>query len=268
MRQGSTEQNGVRLHWRLAEGPGPALTLIHGGYLDSRAWEQHLEALSDRFTVLAPDVRGYGDSTGPGGPWAVSDWGSDLLALWSDLGIDRSYLLGFSMGGLIALDVASRAPERLAGLILVSTTARFSDEARERYRVAAGGFGPEQFDAALARHLEVAFTPSFRDERPDFMAEYERRARGTPLESVRNTMLALGEADYTAELAGIELPALVIHGTADQVTGGAHPAALVAGLPDVREEVLEGAGHTLHLERPEVFAELVTSFVDEVEARG
>ena len=258
----------MQLHYRLAEGPGPTITLIHGGYLDSRAWEQHLAALSDRFTVLAPDVRGYGDSVDSGGPWSVADWGSDLLALWSELGISRSYLLGFSMGGLIALDVASRAPERLAGLILVSTTARFSDEARERYLAAADGFGKEQFDAALGRHLEVAFTPAFRAERPDFMAEYERRARGTPLESVRNTMLALGEADYSAELAGIELPALVIHGTADQVTGGEHPAALVAGLPNVREEVLEGAGHTLHLERPDVFTELVSGFVDEVEARS
>jgi pimeloyl-ACP methyl ester carboxylesterase len=244
------------------------LTLVHGGWGDSDAWRGVLPGLEQTFRVLTYDARGYGETDQPSETWLVADWAADLRGLWDQLGVARSWLLGFSMGGLIALDVVSTDPDRVAGLLLVSTTCRFTDAARERFRANVPGFDATRYDAALERHLGAAFAPSFREANPGFLEDYGARARrATSVATVRNTMIALDEADYREELAGIECPTLIVNGSEDPVTGEEHAAALHAGIQGSERRVIDGGGHSLHLERPDTFVELVTEFVQGAETR-
>jgi pimeloyl-ACP methyl ester carboxylesterase len=254
-------------HYELTGTTGPTLTLVHGGWLDSRAWTRHVSRLARSFRVLTFDVRGYGRSR-PGGEIAAIDgWGDQLRSLWTTLGIEVSHLLGFSMGGLIALDVTLKDPDRVASLILVSATSRFDDPVRENFREAAEDFGEERYEADLERHLQAAFSESFRRDRASAIAEYERQARAaTTLDTIRATMFALAGADYSGALRSIRKPALIINGSEDPVTGDEHAVVLVTGLADSRRELIAGAGHSLHLERPELFCDLVEGFIGQQEA--
>ena len=111
------EINGAQLNYELA-GEGPAVVLVHEGVCDMRMWDELFGVLADEFTVLRYDLRGYGESTLPPGPFSQN---GDLLALLDHVGIERAVLVGVSYGGRVALDTAFVAPERISGLVLAAS---------------------------------------------------------------------------------------------------------------------------------------------------
>jgi pimeloyl-ACP methyl ester carboxylesterase len=249
-----------RLYFR-QDGQGTALTLLHGGWLDSRAWRKHLPKLGESYLTLVPDLRGYGRSTHPDEPWSLAAWGGDVVGMWDEVGVERSHLVGVSVGGLVALELATAHPDRVADLVLVSTTSRFDDDARAAFLSAAENFDADEYEAALAQHLRSAFTETFRKDHPDEVKAYQAMARETPQISARNTMLTLVTADFRSALPGIVAPTLVITGDHDAVTGGHHPEDLLAGIPGSASSVFAGAGHSLHLERPTDLVDCLCRFL-------
>lgn len=115
----TVEANGVSFHVARA-GSGPALVLLHGWPEFWLAWEPLMRRLADRYTLVAPDLRGFGDSDKPTGPFGPSDHAADLLALLDALGIGRVGVVGHDVGGAVMQPLARRAPERLAGLFFFS----------------------------------------------------------------------------------------------------------------------------------------------------
>ncbi len=107
--------NGARFHLARA-GNGPPLLLLHGWPEFWLSWRPVMERLADRFQLLAPDLRGFGDSDKPAGPWGAAEHAADLLAILDALGIERAGIVGHDVGGAVMQPLARQAPARVAGL--------------------------------------------------------------------------------------------------------------------------------------------------------
>ncbi len=134
----TVEVNGARL-WYDEAGSGPALLLLHGGLGDSGLWEPVVPFLADRFRVIRTDLRFFGRSAGPAAPWS---WVDDTVGVLDELGVERAALVGLSLGGRIALDVAVAHPSRLWALVHVGAgvggfdTAPYTPEQEARFEAA------------------------------------------------------------------------------------------------------------------------------------
>ena len=114
--QGSVEINGAQIAYEIA-GAGHALTLIHAGIADKRMWDAQFATFAESYRVLRYDIRGFGQSTLPAGPYTMRE---DLRALLQHLGIARTHMIGISMGGSIAIDFTLDYPEMVSALIPVA----------------------------------------------------------------------------------------------------------------------------------------------------
>src|SRR4051794_3728752 len=127
----------VELHHRW-DGPegAPVVVLSNSLGTTSELWDRQLGALTERFRVVRYDTRGHGGSPVPPRPYAIDDLGADLLALLDRLGVARASVCGVSLGGMTAMWLAARAPERVERLVLCCTSARFADPAAWAERAA------------------------------------------------------------------------------------------------------------------------------------
>jgi 3-oxoadipate enol-lactonase len=237
------------------------LTLVHGGLVGSATWTRQAAALAPVARVLTHDLRGYANAAPAVTDTSVAEHARDLVGLWDARGVDRGFVVGFSMGGLIAQEVALSAPERVAGLVLVSTAGRVGDQARRVYveraaEIDAHGLGP-----SLDALVERTFSSGFRERQPELTAQYRRQVAGTPPRAIAATLRAVARHDRLADLGSIRCPALVIAGDEDPAMGVAAATELHAGLADSTLVALRGAGHTIHVERPSTFTHLVADFL-------
>jgi 3-oxoadipate enol-lactonase len=260
--------NGAELNYELTGG-GPAVALIHEGVCDLRMWDELVEALAAEFTVFRHDMRGYGDSTLPPGPFSQS---ADLLALLDHVGIERAALVGVSYGGRVALDTAFLAPERVTRLVLASAGLRdheWSSVIRE--------FGDEEErlldsgDLAAATDLNVRLWVDGPTRGPDPAREAVRERVRTMQQRAFEVQVAAYESSpepgpedpVNLRLEEVNAPTLVIVGDADVPDFLAIADRLDAELPDARKVVLPDTAHTIPLERPDEFRELARDFLRE-----
>jgi 3-oxoadipate enol-lactonase len=235
---------------------------------DLRMWDELFEALTPEFRVLRYDMRGYGDSTLPPGPFSQS---GDLLALLDDVGIDRTALVGVSYGGRVALDTAFVAPDRITRLVLAAAGLRdheWSSLVRE--------FGDEEerlldSDLAGATELNVRLWVDGPNRGPDPVREAVRERVRTMQRRAFEIQVAAYEAQpapgpedpVNVRLEAIEAPTLVVVGDADVPDFLEIANRLEAELPDARKVVLPDTAHTIPLERPDEFRELALEFLRE-----
>ena len=257
--------NGAELSYELT-GEGPAVALLHEGVCDLRMWDELVEALAPEFTVLRYDMRGYGNSTLPPGPFSQS---GDLLALLNHVGIERAALVGVSYGGRVALDTAFVAPERVTRLVLVAAglrdhewsnvVRRFGDE-EERLL--------ESGDLTAATDLNVRLWVDGPNRGPDPVREAVRER----VRTMQRRAFEIQEPAYAAtpppgpedpvnvRIDEIRAPALVVVGDADAPDFPEIADRLEAELPNARKVVLPDTAHTIPLERPDEFRELTLEF--------
>lgn len=264
----TAEINGAELNYELV-GDGPAVVLIHEGVCDLRMWDELVEPLAREFTVLRYDMRGYGESTLPPGPFSQA---RDLLSLLDHLGIERAALVGVSYGGRVALDAAFSAPERITCLVLAAPALRdheWSDVVRvfgdEEDRLLDAG----EIDAATELNLRLWVNGPNREaeavakEVRERVREMQRRAFEIQVEAYSAEPTPGPEDPLAVRLAEIEASTLVIVGDADAPDFPQIAEKLEAELPSVKKVVLEDTAHTIPLERPDEFRELTLSFLRE-----
>jgi 3-oxoadipate enol-lactonase len=262
------EINGAELNYELT-GNGPAVVLVHEGICDLRMWDELVEALATEFTVLRYDLRGYGGSTLPPGPFSHN---RDLLALLDHVGIERAALVGVSYGGRIALDTAFVAPDRITGLVLAAPALRDHEWSR---RVREFGDEEERLldagDVDAATELNVRLWVDGPNRTRDAVAEdvrervreMQRRAFEIQLAAYSDEPPPGPEEPVNVRLADIEAPTLVIVGDADVPDFLEITDRLGTELPNSQTVVLENTAHTIPLERPGVFRDLVLDFLRE-----
>jgi 3-oxoadipate enol-lactonase len=231
---------------------GALLVLLHAAGSNAGMWRRQLVGLADRHSVLAIDLPGHGRSSGVDGPTSVEESADLVLRVLDAVTRRPCVLVGRSMGGAVALVVASRAPERLRGLVLACTAACFAlpDEMIESARAVASGRLPQQFGTET-------FSPSTG---MDVMREaWMEQVKTDP--RVRLTdLLACRAFDGRPLLPRIALPTLVISGADDTITPVACAEELASRIANARMEVIAQAGHQAPLEQSEQFNRLAGDF--------
>jgi 2-succinyl-6-hydroxy-2,4-cyclohexadiene-1-carboxylate synthase len=266
------------LRWHVTErGRGPAVLLIHGFTGRATSWGRHATALAGRFRVVAPDLPGHGRTAAPVDPSraSVERTADDLASILIDRAAAPARVVGYSLGARIALRLAVTRPELVRRLVLESPSAGVApgEERLERRRL----------DEARALRLEQRGIRAFVDEwerEPVLAGQADRMPRASAA-ALRAARLRNRPSGLAASLRGagqgsmeplfdrlrdVACPTLVIAGAEDPI-GCRRATAIAAGIPDARLEVVDGAGHAPHLERPAAFRRLVLSFLLEESAR-
>ena len=248
-------------------GEGPSLVLVEGLNFHTWMWFRQVPELSRRFRVLTYDNRGVGLSDKPPGPYTVEQNARDLAGLLDYLGWERAHVLGHSMGGFIAQELALLYPERLDKLVLVSTgfggpnTVPIPEEAQ---RV----FTPDpslSYEAQVRRAMPVDFgDPSWPESHQE---EYEQMIRWRvdlpqPLEAVDAQLAAVLGFNVENRIAEIRAPTLIIAGTNDSVIPVENSRLLAAALLNARLDLIPGAGHLVFIEEAGRFNRDVTAFLE------
>ncbi len=246
--------------WHERQGSGPDLVLVHGWGLHGGIWGELPARLAQHFRVTTLDLPGHGRSRE-----VNSDLSLDAFAdRVAELCPDAAVWLGWSLGGLIALNAARRHPHKLAKLVLVGATPKFVRAPDWPHAMPAGTFADfasslrRDYRATLLRFLslQVGDKESARSQLKQLRADMF--AHGEPQPAALAAGLAvLEQTDLRAQLADIQVPALVVHGSHDRLAPPAAGEFLAARLPQARLLRLDGAGHAPFLSHAELFAAAV-----------
>ncbi|MPZ73596.1 MAG: alpha/beta fold hydrolase [Nitriliruptorales bacterium] len=247
----------VSLHYSVHGDQGPWVTLVHGGMMGSAGWLDQARRLADRTRVLTFDLRGYGRSSKPRDGYTVTQFAADMLALWDALAIAESAVVGFSMGGFVAIETALRAPERVSALMLVGTADGLPAAAREGFLRRARELELTGTEAERAAHVDRVFSAGFRAAHPAFIRDYANAVADNDPRCLAATFRGLAAFDRRDAVSHIACPVLVVCGERDAAIPPEHSRALAERIAGSRLVTIAGAGHTVHAEQPETFAALV-----------
>jgi pimeloyl-ACP methyl ester carboxylesterase len=257
--------NGINIAYRV-RGEGPLLVLIMGYRLSSAAWPaRFVEALAKKFTVVAFDNRGTGQSDKPVTGYALANMARDVAALLDEIGIERACVLGYSMGGAIAQEFTRQFPHRVAGLILCATMcggprATFADASVVRVMRDLDGYSPEQ----IARRIwEVTYAPGYLKENREQAEDQMRRetALPTPLHAADLQFQAFAEFDGAKALSQIRCPTLVLTGDLDRLIRPENSKMLAQLIPGAKLVVIADGGHRVLWEAVEKCTDLIDGFL-------
>jgi 3-oxoadipate enol-lactonase len=262
---GIAEANEARLAYDRV-GAGPAVVLIHAGIANRRMWDDQLTALSQHYSVIAYDVRGYGESSPVAGSFQPYE---DLRGLLDALGIDKAALVGCSMGGGYAIDFALAYPERVTALVPVCA--------------ALGGFqGPDEDTRALREELVAVYEAGDKAAASEYGAriwfdgptrspEQSNQAVRATVKAMMLEVLEMPDDEEEGEtwleppavdrLGEIAIPTLVMVGAHDVLAIRTAADRMVAGIPGARKVVIPDAAHVPNMEHPDLFNRHVLDFL-------
>jgi len=238
--------NGTELAY-VRQGKGTPLILIHGYPLDHSIWEKIIPLLADSFDVIAPDLRGFGESNGTEGEYGMETYAEDLAGLLDALDIRQAVIAGHSMGGYVALAFARAHPVRIRGLGLVSSQglADPPDRKEGRYKSAE-----EVSQNGLASVAESMATKLSADPRlQDFSKELINKQSASGVVGALKAMA--GRVDSMDVLKSFQLPVVLVHGDADVLIPIDRAREIEAAVLQARLFSLPGVGHLPMLEAPE-----------------
>lgn len=244
-------------------GTGPFVLFLHGIGGSRRQWQPQLTALSDTFRVAAWDARGYGDSDDYAGPLQFSVFVDDVLRVLDHFGVARASIVGLSMGGRIAREVALRAPDRVDRLVLANTTPGFSSlSADEQRRFVESRAAPIRAGAPVATIArEMAPRLLHRDADAATIEAVIAMMSALHPESYIKTVEASVAQDRAAPIESIRAPTLVITSDADPLYPRAISEDMARRIPGARLVVIERAGHLSNIERPLAFNRALRDFL-------
>lgn len=248
---------GARLHWkRDGRDDAPALILLNSIGTDMDLWDAVLPHLRERFALLRIDTRGHGASSAEPGDFSLAMLAEDVLAVADVAGLQRFSLAGVSLGGMVGMELALRAPERIAKLAPICTSATmdavsWSDriaKVRDEGMAAIA-------DLAMGRFLSAAVEPALFET-------VRRQLLAMDAQGYAGCGAAIRDMDLADRIAGIACPTLVVTGTRDMSTPfEGHGDHLVARIPGAAHVSLDAA-HLAPLEAPEALAEALISFLE------
>lgn len=232
---------------------GIPLLLIHGFPLHRGMWAPQIEGLAGAARLLAPDLRGFGKSDTPAGPYGMEDFARDLDGLLGSLKIDRAVLCGFSMGGYIAFAFHKLFAEKVAGMILLDTRAEADTEEGKKKRVEMANsvrqrgieFAVEAMLPKLLGQVSQRYNPQLLHQ----VASMIRENKQAGLINAQHAMAA--RPDSLAYLPEIQCPVLIAVGDQDVLTPVPSSEAMASRIAKCELKIVRGAGHLASMEYPE-----------------
>lgn len=255
----------VRLYYEV-QGQAPELLLLGGLGGGAWSWFAQVPFFRTFYRTITLDNRGGGRSDLPPGPYRMADLAGDALALLDHLRVERTFVVGVSMGGMIAQELALLAPHRVAALVLACThcgaPAR-TPPAPGVVEVLAANQGLSQAEI-IDKDLPYHFSRAFLERQPEILAAFRAvqvSAPPQPYPAFLAQLAAIQAFSRCREVGKINLPTLVVTGTEDVIVPPANARLLASLLPRAELTELPGAGHAVHVERAEEFNALVHEFL-------
>jgi pimeloyl-ACP methyl ester carboxylesterase len=247
-----TTVNGITMSYT-DEGTGPALVFIHGFPLSRGAWDRQVDAFRAHHRVIAPDLRGLGQTEAQSGTNSMDRFAGDVHSLLQQLGTGPVVLAGHSMGGYVALAFARNYPQALRGLVLVGTKAGAdTPEGAAGRRATAEKVKLEGIDGVVNAMAPKMLAASNQDAK--MAAAVRALMEPSKPEGVIGALLGMAERpDSTPKLGQIKVPTLVITGADDTVIPPAESDLLAKNIPGAQLRVIPNAGHLVAFERPKEF---------------
>ncbi len=246
-------------------GEGYPLLLISGLGFGRWSWFKQVPALSGQFRTISFDLRNVGHLDAESGAYSVTNLAAHAAALLEHLEIGRAHVVGTSLGGFVAQELALRRPDLVDRLVLISTS--YGGPGSEPMSVTTLGrmlgWGATDRQDAVRRGLEVAVSedyPASRSEEFDRMVDW-RVADSPPLSEYTKQLVAGARFDASHSVDEIEAPTLVLHGSEDLVVPVSNAVSLAERLPDAELRVLENAGHLVFVERAEEINQEILDFL-------
>jgi 3-oxoadipate enol-lactonase len=224
----------------------PVVVLSNSLGADRGMWDPQVPGLAERYRVVTYDTRGHGESPAPAGPYTLDDLVDDLVALLDEVGAERAHVAGLSLGGMTAMRLAARDPQRVDRLALLCTSAKpdpkpFLDRAAA---VRSGGTAPLAATVA-SRWL----TPPYAAEHPDLVAKLEAMIAGSDDAGYAACCEVVASVDLLADCARITAPTLVISGSEDPALPPEHQQLIAASIPGAELLTVSPGAHLANLEQ-------------------
>jgi 3-oxoadipate enol-lactonase len=210
-------------------------------------WDPQVPALAERFRVVTYDTRGHGESPAPTGPYTLDDLVDDVVAVLDEVGAGRAHVVGLSLGGMTAMRLAAREPDRVDRLALLCTSAKADTQAflDRAATVRSGGTAPLA-PTVVGRWL----TPDYAAEHPDLVARLEAMIAGSDDEGYASCCEVVARMDEREDLARIAAPTLVVSGADDLALPPEHQQAIADGIAGAELLTVSPGAHLANLEQP------------------
>ncbi len=262
--------NGIRMAYDDA-GSVPAVLLVHGFPLCRRMWHPQTAALlAAGYRVIAPDLRGFGDSDAPEGPYSMAIFADDLIALLDHLEIETAVVGAMSMGGYILLDLLERYRSRITGACFFQTRPNADDEPGKARRLQLAQEAREKGPQVIAdAFLPLLFCDETLAHRLKLTEEVYGWMVNTATAGLAGGLLAMRDRkDFTPLLPGFNLPCLATVGAADKIVPTAILDVFKNGLPNCKTALIPDAGHMANLESPGPFNAELLGFLAELAGKS
>ena len=276
MRVRSVAINGRRVAYRTA-GDGPVVLLVHGMAGSSATWNHILPGLAERFTVLAPDLLGHGESAKPRAEYSLGAHADILRDLLNALGHDRATLVGQSFGGGVVMQLAYQFPERCERLVLVDSgglgrevhpllRALTAPAAEQLFPLVCSPVVREAVSRAAVwlRWVGVPGSPAREEMWRSYASLADADTRWAFFRSLHAVIDLGGQTVSAADrlYLSAHIPTLIVWGARDPFIPVGHAHAAHAAIPCSRLEIFEDVGHYPHCEAPERFLAVLVDFID------
>ncbi|MGQ9490902.1 MAG: alpha/beta fold hydrolase [Anaerolineae bacterium] len=261
------EINGIRLRyetWGVGETP---LLLLHGLGSSADDWFMQLPAFAPYFRCIAPDLRGHGLSDKPDGPYSVALFAADAAALLTALGAMPAHVLGLSLGGMVAQQLAIAYPHLVRSLVLINTMPGIWPPSWHIVQVGLRRLAAPWRTRSMAEQAARVAADLFPHQQQAFLrAQVQARLASNDPEAYRKATMAVAGFRPGRALHRLACPVLIIAGEEDRVVPRLYQERLRRALPAAEFVLLPGVGHACNVEAPDAVNGAVLKFLQRLEA--
>jgi 3-oxoadipate enol-lactonase len=244
---------------------GEPIILIHGIGADLTLWEDVIPFLEKEFKVIRYDLRGSGKSDFPrSSPLSVEQWAGDLDALMSSLNVEGAHLVGWSLGGMISVELYLRDPKRIKSLTLVGSTPKLQPPAAQLFRERARLAENEGMKILVEKTFQTtldSFAPSVRVHHPAKIKKFRSMLENHDKNAYAAIARALVNVDHSKRLDEVLCPTLILVGQYDARTPLSDSEMMCMKIPNSFMKIIPDCGHFYPIEQPELFSNIVNRYL-------
>jgi 3-oxoadipate enol-lactonase len=252
--------NGIKLAAQRI-GTGSPLVLLHGFASSMGLWAWLDQSQLEGVQNISYDLRGHGASERPVGAHTLTKHVADLVGLLANLGIEKATFAGFSLGGMIAMELAASHPELVTSLALLDTTASFPQATRDMFFEIASRASFNGMAAIADTLIEHTFSPQYLETNPKVVATVRKGILTSDASSIAAAARMVAKVELSARLSQISCPTLILVGANDQLTPPELSEALATGIHNAQLQLIAASGHATPVEQPVAVTTALASLI-------